>query len=212
MDILDYKKAFKELYNPKTTPSLIEISEMKFLQIDGKGDPNDVGGDYQQALELLYALAYTIKMSPKSGNAPKDYFEYVVPPLEGLWWLDGDPETDLKDKSKYCWTSMIRQPEFVTDEVFLSAAETVQRKKGLNTDKARLVTFKEGLCVQCMHLGSFDDEQASFAKMKEFMQQNGLIHEPSQIGRHHEIYLADPRKTEPSKRKTILRFPVRRRG
>lgn len=209
MDKLDYKKEFKELYNPKTVPSIIEVPEMKFIQIDGRGNPNDEGGAYQQALELLYALTYTIKMAPKSGSMPKDYFEYVVPPLEGLWWLDGNPETDLRDKNKYCWTSMIRQPEFVTDEVFKYAVEAVTKKKGLDTSKARLVTYTEGLCVQCMHLGPFDDEQVTFAKMKDYMAQNGLVHDSAYIGRHHEIYLGDPRKTEPSKRKTILRYPVK---
>ena len=210
MDKLDYKKEYKELYNSKTTPSVIDVPEMKFIQVDGRGNPNDEGGQYQQALELLYALTYTIKMAPKSGNTPKDYFEYVVPPLEGLWWLGDSEDVDFRDKSKYCWTSMIRQPEFVNDEVFLYAAETVAKKKGLDTSKARLVTLTEGLCVQCMHLGPYDDEPATFAKMKDFMAQNGLIHDPSQIGRHHEIYLGDPRKLEPAKRKTILRYPVKR--
>ena len=210
MDKLDYKKEYKELYNTKTTPLVIDVPEMKFIQVDGRGNPNDEGGQYQQALELLYALTYTIKMAPKSGNTPKDYFEYVVPPLEGLWWLGDSEDVDFRDKSKYCWTSMIRQPEFVNDEVFLYAAETVAKKKGLDTSKARLVTLTEGLCVQCMHLGPYDDEPATFAKMKDFMAQNGLIHDPSQIGRHHEIYLGDPRKLEPAKRKTILRYPVKR--
>lgn len=209
MDKLDYKKEFKELYCPKTLPSVIEVPEMKFIQVDGRGNPNEEGGDYQQALELLYALSYTIKMAPKSGNTPKDYFEYVVPPLEGLWWFADNSELDLRDKSKYCWTSMIRQPEFVTEEVFKAAVEAVAKKKGLDVSKARLVVFKEGLCIQCMHLGLYDDEPATFAKMKEFMAQNGLVHEPSQIGKHHEIYLSDPRKGEPSKMKTILRYPVK---
>jgi len=207
---LDYKKEFKALYNPKTVPSAIDVPEMKFIQVDGRGNPNDEGGDYQQALELLYALAYTIKMAPKSGSAPKDYFEYVVPPLEGLWWFEDDSEPDFRDKSKFCWISMLRQPEFVTDEIFKNALEAVATKKGLDTSKVRLVTLAEGLCVQCMHIGAFDDEPMTFAKMKDFMAQNGLIYEPTQIGRHHEIYLSDPRKTEPSKRKTILRYPVKR--
>lgn len=210
MEKLDYKKEFKALYNPQTVPSAIDVPEMKFIQVDGRGDPNEEGGQYQLALELLYALAYTIKMSPKSGSAPKDYFEYVVPPLEGLWWIEDNLESDFRDKSKYCWTSMIRQPEFVTDEVFKDAVKAVATKKGLDTSKARLVTFAEGLCVQCMHLGTYDDEPATFAKMKEFMAKNELVYEPSQIGRHHEIYLSDPRKGEPSKRKTILRYPIKR--
>ena len=210
MEKLDYKKEFKEFYNPKSTPSAIDIPEMKFIQVDGRGNPNDEGGQYQQALELLYALTYTIKMAPKSGNAFKDYFEYVVPPLEGLWWLSDSADVDFRDKSSYCWTSMIRQPEFVTAEVFKYALETVEKKKGLDTSKARLVTFTEGLCVQCMHLGSYDDEPATLAKMREFMAQNGLISELNDERRHHEIYLGDPRKIEASKRKTVLRYPVKR--
>ena len=210
MDKLDYKKEFKELYNPKTVPSSIEVPEMKFIQVDGKGNPNDEGGAYQQALELLYALTYTIKMAPKSGKTPMDYFEYVVPPLEGLWWFADNSESDSGDKSKYCWTSMIRQPEFVTDEVFRYATETVATKKGLDTSKARLVTLTEGLCVLCMHLGPFEDEPATLAKMKDYMAQNDLITELNDTRRHHEIYLSDPRKTEPGKRKTILRYPAKR--
>jgi len=209
MDKLDYKKEFKELYNPKTVPSVIAVPEMSFIQVDGSGNPNDEGGQYQQALELLYALTYTIKMAPKSGKTPKDYFEYVVPPLEGLWWFSDTEEADFHNKSKYCWTSMIRQPEFVTDEVFKYATETVAKKKGLDTSKARLVSFVEGLCVQCMHIGPYDDEPATLAKMKDYMAQNALAVDLNDTRKHHEIYLGDPRKLEPSKRKTILRYPVK---
>lgn len=211
MDKLDYKKAFKDLYAPKTAPCVIEVPQMIFIEVDGRGNPNEPGGEYQKAVELLYALTYTIKMAPKNGAAPKNYFEYVVPPLEGLWWMDDKTDTDFTQKSKYCWTSMIRQPEFVTNEVFNDAVETVRKKKpNLDCSKARYENFCEGLCVQCMHIGNYDDEPATIAKMKEYMAQNSLICDLSETRKHHEIYLGDPRKIEVSKRKTILRYPVRR--
>jgi len=210
MEILDYKKAFRELYEPKITPSVIAVPEMKFIQVDGKGNPNETDGVYQKALELLYALTYSIKMAPKSGNTPKDYFEYVVPPLEGLWWFVDGFENDTADKNKYCWTSMIRQPEFVTEEVFKFAVETVRKKKGLDTAKARFVAFTEGLCIQCMHIGSYENEPETLAKMKEYALKNGLEFDLSDKRRHHEIYLGDPRKTDVSKRKTVLRYPVKK--
>lgn len=207
----DYKKQFKDLYQPKTKPSVIDIPEMIFIQIDGRGNPNDVNGEYQSAVETLYTLSYTIKMMPKSGEVPKDYFEYVVPPLEGLWWLDNNIDSDFKDKSKYCWTSMIRQPEFVTDEVFAKACEIVAKKKPhIDLSKARLVKFTEGFCIQCMHIGPFDDEPATIESMKLYMADNDLICDISDTRRHHEVYLLDPRKTDRTKMKTILRYPVRK--
>ncbi len=211
MNKMDYKKAFKELYAPKTTPSFIDIAAMNFIQVGGKGDPNESGGQYAYALELLYALTYTIKMSPKNGNAPKDYFEYVVPPLEGLWWLDGNEDIDFSNKSNFCWISMIRQPEFVTHDVFNAAVETVKSKKPeLDTSKARFTSFAEGLCVQCMHIGSYDNEPATITKMENYAQEKDYLFDLSSGRHHHEIYLSDPRKTEVSKRKTILRYPVKK--
>ncbi len=206
---LDYKTAYKELYAPKSTPSVIAVGPMTFIMADGRGNPNDEEGEFQRAVELLYALTYTIKMSPKSGNAPEGYFEYVVPPLEGLWWMDDPEHADFQDKDKYCWTAMIRQPEFVTQQVYEWAAAEVSRKKKLDTDIARLELFTEGLCVQCMHIGPYSDEPATIEKMEAYMVQNGLIRDLSDTRKHHEIYLGDPRKTEPSKMRTILRYPVR---
>lgn len=211
MSKLDYKAAYKELYAPKTTPALIDVPQMTFIQVDGRGNPNDPDGTYQQAVELLYALTWTIKMSPKSGSAPEGYFEYVVPPLEGLWWVDDPQHADFQDKSKYCWTSMIRQPEFVTQDVFQRAVDEVCRKKPqIDTGKARLEVFTEGLCVQCMHIGPFADEPATVEKMEAYMADNGLLCDLSDTRKHHEIYMGDPRKTDPAKMKTILRYPVRR--
>ena len=151
MSKLDYKTAYKELYAPKTTPSVVDVAPMAFIMVDGRGNPNDEGGEFQRAVELLYALTYTIKMSPKNGSAPEGYFEYVVPPLEGLWWMDDPQNADFQHKDKYCWTAMIRQPEFVTAAVFNWAVQEVRRKKRMDTGIARLEGFTEGLCVQCMH-------------------------------------------------------------
>ena len=210
MSKLDYKTAYKELYAPKTTPSVIDVGPMTFIMADGRGNPNDEEGEFQRAVELLYALTYTIKMSPKSGNSPEGYFEYVVPPLEGLWWMDDPEHADFQDKDKYCWTAMIRQLEFVTQQVYEWAAAEVSRKKKLDTDIARLELFTEGLCVQCMHIGPYSDEPATIEKMEAYMAQNGLVRDLSDTRKHHEIYLGDPRKTEPSKMRTILRYPVRK--
>ncbi len=210
MGKMDYKKAFKDLYNPKAEPSVIDVPEMTFIQIDGRGNPNESDGEYQKAVELLYALSYTIKMMPKSGKILPYYFEYVVPPLEGLWWLADSHEFDYSSKSKFCWTSMIRQPEFVTEEVFATACELVEKKKKLDSSTARLTRFTEGLCVQCMHIGPFDDEPTTLKKMSGFMVNNGLACDLSDTRRHHEIYLSDPRKIDITKMKTILRHPVRR--
>ena len=210
MSKLDYKTAYKELYAPKTTPSLIDVAPMTFIMADGHGNPNDEEGEFQRAVELLYALTYTVKMAPKNGNTPEGYFEYVVPPLEGLWWMDDPEHADFQDKDKYCWTAMIRQPEFVTPSVFDWAAQEVRRKKKLDTGKALLENFTEGLCVQCMHIGPYSEEPATIEKMEAYMAHIGLIRDLSDTRKHHEIYLGDPRKTEPSKMRTILRYPVRK--
>lgn len=213
MEKFDYKKMFKELYYPKAVPTVIDVPEMKLIGINGRGNPNEENGEYQKAIETLYALTYAIKMMPKSGNTPPDYFEYVVPPLEGLWWLADRETFDYSSKSQFCWTSMIRQPEFVTDEVFAAACEiTAKKKPSLDLSAARLMTFAEGLCVMCMHQGSFDDEPATLEKMKAFMAEEGLQTDLSDHRRHHEIYLSDPRKVNIAKMKAVLRLPVRRNG
>ena len=214
---MDYKKEYKDLYLPKAEPAAADVPDMNFIMVDGNGNPNEEGGEYQQAVELLYALSYTIKMSCKKGG-PEGSFDYVVPPLEGLWWLaDGtSTDSDFTQKEKYCWTSMIRQPGFVTEEIFRKACGEVERKKGLNVSKARLEHFKEGLCVQMMHIGPYDEEPASLERIQRFMEEQGYDNaigdhgEDGRILRHHEIYLGDPRKTEPSKLKTVLRHPVRK--
>ncbi|MDE6591876.1 MAG: GyrI-like domain-containing protein [Oscillospiraceae bacterium] len=207
---MDYKKAFKELYMPSSKPAAVDVPEMTFIAVDGKGDPNN-NPDYQESIEILYGLSFTVKMSKLGSAQIEGYFEYVVPPLEGLWQTDGQPVVDnIFDKSKLCWTSMIRQPEFVTEDVFEWAKNTLGKKKpGLRLSKARLMTFTEGLCVQAMHKGSYDEEAATIGKMHDFMKVNGFAEDFSQERQHHEIYLSDPRRCAPERLKTVIRIPVR---
>ena len=210
MEKIDYKKKYKELYQPKAQPAVIDIPQMFFIQVDGRGNPNEENGEYQKAVETLYALSYAIKMMPKAGNTPPDYFDYVVPPLEGLWRMEDNHEFEYINKSKFYWTSMIRQPGFVTDAVFADACEIVKKKKPyLDLSKARLASFTEGLCVQCMHYGSFDDEPETLIKMKELMTAEGFVFDLSYTRRHHEIYLSDPRKVDVAKMKTLIRCPIK---
>ncbi|HWQ80534.1 MAG TPA: GyrI-like domain-containing protein [Anaerovoracaceae bacterium] len=218
---LDFKKEYKDLYMPAAKPSVIDVPAMNFIMVDGKGDPNAEGGEYQQAVELLYALSYTIKMGYKKIDKPEGYTDYVVAPLEGLWWLedgafDGFDFSALSQKDKYFWTSMIRQPDFVTGEVFERACKEVAKKKpGLDPAKARLEVFEERLCVQAMHLGPYSGEPETIAQMEAFIEANGYRNAINDqrldgtVKRHHEIYLGDPRKTDPSKLKTVLRHPVK---
>lgn len=210
MEKLDYKKKYKNLYQPTAKPSIADIPEMLFLAVDGAGDPNTCPA-YQQALELLYGLSFTIKMSKMNGTQPPGYFEYVVPPLEGLWYVD-DAHFDgqnVTDKSRFRWTSMIRQPEFVTESVLEQAKAVLSQKKpALDCSKARLMQWTEGLCIQVMHKGSYDDEPASILKLKEFAAQNGYAEDFSNHRFHHEIYLSDPRRCALESLKTIIRHPV----
>ncbi len=209
--IYDFKKQEKNLYGPGNEPVQIDVPEMVFLQVDGRGDPNDPEGEYSSAVEVLYALSYAIRMMPRNGHTPDGYFEYVVPPLEGLWWFTENQEKGVVNKAKFAWTMMIRQPEFVTEDVFRTACKIVAKKKPhLDLSKARLVRYLEGPCVQCMHAGPFDEEPETLARMNGFMKENGLISDLSDTRKHHEIYLTDPRKTEASKMRTILRYPVRK--
>jgi hypothetical protein len=217
-DQLDYKKEYKNLYHPKAVPMIVDVPKMKFIMIDGKGNPNDEAGEYVKAIELLYGLSYTIKMSKKSGKAPADFFEYVVPPLEGLWWTEVDRPFDTSQKDKLIWTAMIRQPEFVTEEVFQWAVDELKKKKPqLDTSKARLEEFTEGLCVQMMHFGPYDTEAVTVKAIDDFAASNGYVNAISEvrldgtIHRHHEIYLNDPRKVAPEKMKTVVRHPIRKK-
>ena len=207
-NVLDYKKEHKDLYSPKNQPSIINVPEIAFVAVEGRGDPNEENGEYKKAVELLYNIQYTIKMSKKGTSTPGGYFDYVVPPLEGLWWL-ADSKSDFRDKSKYQWISMIRLPEFADAKVFKWACDEASKKKKIDTGKAYFFKFSEGLCVQCMHIGPFDNEPETLAKMDKYISENNLIKDFSDKRRHHEIYLSDPGKVDPAKMKTVLRLPVR---
>lgn len=202
---IDYKKTEKELYQPKTKPSIIDVPEMKFISVDGMGDPNR-SAEYSTAVELLYGLSYTIKMSNKA------VLEYVVSPLEGYWEVADDFKGGgavITDKGKFVWTMLIRQPDFVTAEVFENAkAKFAKKKPNIDVSKARLESIVEGLCVQVMHIGSYDDEPATVALLDRFAIDSGYAIDMGGTRRHHEIYLSDPRKVVPEKLKTVLRHPI----
>lgn len=207
---IDYKKEYKDLYQPGRKPTIIDVPEMTFIMVDGKGDPN-TSAEYKQAMELLYGLSFTIKMSKMSGNMLEGYFEYVVPPLEGLWTI-GEASTDfsIENKDEFCWTSMIRQPEFVTPEIFEWAKETFLKKHPeADIAKARFETYKEGVCCQIMHIGCYDNEPETVELMHRFMEEEGWeLDMPAR--RHHEIYLSDPRRCAAEKLKTVIRLPIKK--
>jgi len=209
--LIDYKKENKDLYLPGKEPSLIKVAAFNFVAVDGQGSPNEPDGEYKKAVEVLYGIEYTIKMSKKGAAVPEGYFDFVVPPLEGLWWLDDD-KSDFRDKSKYKWISMIRLPEFVNKEVFDWAKNEAARKKKINTEKAYFFKYSEGLCVQCMHTGPFDTEPKTLAQMDIFINENKLEKDLSEKRKHHEIYLSNFLKIDPAKMKTVLRIPVKKRG
>ncbi len=205
-DKLDYKKEYKDLYMPRNKPTIIDVPSINFIMVDGKGNPHD--REYQDAMSLLYTLAFTIKMSKMSGNQPEGYFEYVVPPLEGLWWCEGE-SFNFNRRDSWRWTSMIRQPEFVNQQVFEWAMNEGRKKKpDLDFSKVRFETLTEGLCVQMMHIGPYENEPASIKKMHLFMEENGLRDDSGPKRKHHEIYLSDPRRTAIERLKTVLRLPV----
>ena len=204
---IDFKKTEKNLYLPSTTPSIIDVPQMTFITVDGKGDPN-TSVEYTKAVELLYGLSYTIKMTSK------DILEYVVLPLEGLWSVDDDFRGGgaiISDKSKFIWTMMIRQPYFVTEDVFEAAKAALQKKKpNLDMSKAQLKKITEGLCVQVMHIGSYDDEPKTIVVLDGFARQNGYVLDINKNRLHHEIYISDPRKVASDRLKTVLRHPIRK--
>ncbi len=205
----DYKKEYKEFYMPPKHPGIARIPAMNFLAVRGKGDPNEEGGEYKKAMELLYGMAYTIKMSYKGAHQIEGFFEYVVPPLEGLWWQEGIRGVDYSRKDSFQWISMIRLPDFVKNSDFNWAMEEATKKKKTDFSSVEFFTYDEGLCVQCMHLGSYDDEPATVSEMEQYAKENGYAIGITDKRHHHEIYLSDPRKTEVSKLKTVIRHPVR---
>ena len=206
----DFKKEYKEFYMPKNMPEIITVPKANYIAVRGKGDPNEVGGAYQQAISVLYAVAYTLKMSYKTDHKIEGFFEYVVPPLEGFWWQDGKDGIDYTDKASFNWISVIRLPEFITQKDFEWAVETATKKKKLDCSSAELMTIDEGLCIQVMHLGPFDDEPATIALMDEYLDKNGYVNDITNTRLHHEIYLSDARRVVPEKWKTVIRHPIKK--
>lgn len=207
----DFKKEYKEFYMPKRVPEIVEVPPMNYIAVRGSGDPNEENGAYQKALGVLYALAYTLRMSGKGGYQIQGFFEYVVPPLEGFWWQDGKSGVDYSDKAGFQWIAMIRLPDFVTPKDFAWAAAEAERKKKLDCSSAEFLTVEEGLCVQIMHLGPYDSEPETVARMDAYLKEQGYENDWSGTRRHHEIYLSDPRRAAPEKWKTVIRHPIKKR-
>ena len=206
----DYKKEYKEFYMPKGEPSIVTVPKMNYIAVRGHGDPNEEGGDYKHAIGLLYAIAFTIKMSKKGSHRIEGYFDYVVPPLEGFWWQNGAEGIDYTRKADFNWISVIRLPDFVAKEDFDWAIEEATNKKKTDFSKVEFFSYEEGLCIQCMHIGSYDDEPATVEAMHKFMEEQGYIIDITEKRLHHEIYLSDARKVAPEKRKTVIRHPIRK--
>ena len=207
----DFKKEYKEFYMSKRVPEIVTVPKANYIAVRGMGDPNQEGGAYQSAVSILYAVAYTLKMSYKTDYRIEGFFEYVVPPLEGFWWQEGVDGIDYGDKSTFHWISVIRLPEFVTKKDFDWAVEEAARKKKLDCSLAEFLTIEEGLCVQIMHIGPFDHEPSTVALMDQYIAENGYANDMNENRLHHEIYLSDARKAAPEKWKTIIRHPIRKR-
>ena len=206
----DYKKEYREFYLPPKTPVIVNVPIMNYIAIRGTGDPNIEDGAYKRAIGALYAVAYTIKMSKKGARQLEGYFDFVVPPLEGFWWQRGVEGVDYSHKEDFEWISVIRLPEFVDKEMLAWAAEQAENKKGIDCSSVEFLTVDEGLCVQCMHYGPYDDEPETVRRMHEHALANGCVLDINEIRHHHEIYLSDARKTAPEKLKTVVRHPIKR--
>ena len=206
----DYKKEYREFYLPPKTPGIVTVPAMNYLAVRGQGDPNEEDGAYKRALGLLYAVAFTIKMSKLGKHKLEGYFDYVVPPLEGLWWQEGIYGVDYTHKKDFQWISLIRLPEFVTKEVFDWAIREASEKKQQDFSPVEFFSWEEGLCVQCMHLGPYDDEPATVAAMEEYAKAQGYVEDFGGDRFHHEIYLSDVRRCKPERLKTVIRHPIRR--
>lgn len=207
----DFKKEYKEFYMAKNKPQIVDVPRANYIAVRGKGDPNEENGEYQKAISVLYAVAYTLKMSYKTDYRIEGFFEYVVPPLEGFWWQDNIDGVNYSDKSSFNWISVIRLPDFVTEKDFKWAIETAEKKKKLDCSSAEFLTVDEGLCVQIMHIGAFDDEPKTVAVMDKFLKDNGYENDMNDKRFHHEIYMSDARKVSPEKWKTVIRHPIRKR-
>ncbi len=206
----DFKKEYKEFYMPKNRPQIVTVPAANYIAVRGKGDPNVEGGAYQQAIGVLYAVAYTLKMSYRTDYKIEGFFEYVVPPLEGFWWQDDVCGVDYSDKSSFCWISVIRLPDFVSREDFDWAVQTAAKKKKLDCSCAEFLTIEEGLCVQMMHLGPFDEEPHTVAQMEQYLEEQGYVTDITEKRLHHEIYMSDARKVAPEKWKTVIRHPIKK--
>lgn len=207
----DFKKEYKEFYLPPKKPGIVTVPSMNYIAVRGKGNPNEENGEYQTGIGLLYGIAYTIKMSEKGDHKLKGYFQYVVPPLEGFWWQEGIEGVDYSHKENFNFISVIRLPDFVTREDFEWAAEEAGRKKKTDFSKVEFLTYDEGMCVQCMHIGAYDEEPRTVAAMHEYARQCGYEPDITDTRYHHEIYLSDPRKCDASKRRTVVRHPIKKR-
>lgn len=206
----DFKKEYKEFYLPPKLPGILTIPPMQYVSVCGKGDPNEENGEYKKSIGILYAISFTLRMSCKANYKIKGFFEYVVPPLEGFWWQEGKTEIDYSDKSGFNWISAIRLPDFITKTDFDWAVEQVVTKKHIDCSSAELLTLDEGLCVQLMHIGSYDDEPESIAVMDKYIEEKGYQNDISNARLHHEIYLSDPRRVSSEKLKTVIRHPIKK--
>ena len=206
----DFKKEYKEFYMPKNSPGIVMVPSMNYIAVRGTGDPNQEDGEYKQAIGLLYGIAFTIKMSRKGDHRIEGYFDYVVPPLEGFWYMEGMNGIDYAHKENFHWISVIRLPDFVTEDDLRWAMKEATQKKKQDFSKVEFLTVEEGLCVQCMHIGPYDDEPATVTMMHEFMEKQGYELDITDKRLHHEIYLSDARKVAPDKLKTVIRHPIRK--
>ncbi len=206
----DFKKEYREFYMPKNKPEIVNVPAANYIAVRGQGNPNEADGAYQKAIGILYSVAYTLKMSYKTDYKIGGFYEYVVPPLEGFWWQDCVVGVDYTDKGSFNWVSVIRLPDFVTKKDFEWAVETATKKKKIDCSAAEFLTIDEGLCVQIMHLGAFDDEPATVAIMDKFLEENGYVNDFSDTRLHHEIYMSDTRKVAQEKWKTVIRHPIRK--
>lgn len=205
----DFKKEYKEFYMPPKKPSIVTVPKMNYIAVRGQGDPNPEESEYKQAIGLLYGIAFTIKMSKMGSHKIDGYFDYVVPPLEGFWWQEGVAGVDYSRKDDFNWISVIRLPDFVTKDDFKWAVEEATKKKKTDFSKVEFFTYDEGLCVQCMHIGPYDDEPATVELMHKFMEEQGYELDITEDRMHHEIYLSDARKVAPEKLKTVVRHPIK---
>lgn len=205
----DYKKEYKEFYIPPKKPTIVEVPKMNYIAVRGQGNPNEEEGEYKKAIGLLYGIAFTIKMSYKGTHKMEGYFQYVVPPLEGFWWQENVKGVDYSHKETFQWIAVIRLPDFVTREEFDWAVKEATNKKKEDFSKVEYFTYEEGMCVQCMHIGSYDEEPVTVEKMHAYMEEQGYELDITEQRMHHEIYLSDPRRTAEEKLKTVIRHPIK---